>query len=121
MSILRRAVYAAASFPKPLREDNGWAWRFRFKSDSAVFAGHFPGHPVLPAVVQLLMAQIALEECGYRVNLTRVPQAKFTAPIKPGDDVVLFLSKGRREDVWECTLSCGTTLAAHFQVENSNL
>lgn len=121
MSILRKAVYAAASFSKPLPYDGGWTWRFCFKEDSAVFAGHFPGHPVLPAVVQLLMAQIALEECSQRGNLTRVPQAKFIAPIEPGDDIALFLSRGRREDVWECTLSCVDTLAARFQMEISSL
>lgn len=121
MSILRKAVTAAACFSKPQPEDGGWTWRFCFKADSAVFAGHFPGRPVLPAVVQLLMAQIALEACGRHVNLTRVPQAKFMAPIEPGDDIVLFLSEGRRENVWECTLRCGATMAARFQMENSSL
>ena len=81
------------------------------------FAGHFPGHPVLPAVVQVLMAQVALEAMGQSADLACVPQAKFLAPLGPDVDILLTLSKGRREGRWECTLHSGETLAARIQVE----
>ena len=51
MSVMRRAVLHAASQLEHLPEQGAWRQSFCFAADSAVFAGHFPGHPVLPAVV----------------------------------------------------------------------
>ena len=51
MSVMRRAVLHAASQLEHLPEQGVWRQSFCFAADSAVFAGHFPGHPVLPAVV----------------------------------------------------------------------
>ena len=63
------------------------------------------------------MAQVALEAIGQSVDLACVPQAKFLAPLGPDVDILLTLSKGRREGRWECTLHSGETLAARIQVE----
>ena len=117
MSVMRRAVLHAASQLEHLPEQDAWRQNFCFAADSAVFAGHFPGHPVLPAVVQVLMAQVALEAMGQSADLACVPQAKFLAPLGPDVDILLTLSKGRREGRWECTLHSGETLAARIQVE----
>ena len=117
MSVMRRAVLQAASQLEYLPEQGAWWQSFCFAADSAVFAGHFPGHPVLPAVVQVLMVQVALEAMGQSADLACVPQAKFLAPLGPDVDILLTLSKGRREGRWECTLHSGETLAARIQVE----
>ena len=117
MSVMRRAVLQAASQLEYLPEQGAWRQIFCFAADSVVFAGHFPGHPVLPAVVQVLMAQVALEAMGQSADLACVPQAKFLAPLGPDVDILLTLSKGRREGRWECTLHSGETLAARIQVE----
>lgn len=121
MSVMRRAVLQAASQVE-LQSDQGvWRQRFCFAADSAVFAGHFPGHPVLPAVVQVLMVQVILEAIGQSAELACVPQAKFLAPLGPDTDILLTLSKGRRDGRWECTLHSGETLAARMQMEVSAL
>ena len=117
MSVMRRAVLHAASQLEHLPDQGIWRQSFRFAADSAVFTGHFPGHPVLPAVVQVLMAQIALEAMGQSADLACVPQAKFLAPLGPEVDILLTLSKGRRDGRWECTLHSGETLSARMQVE----
>ena len=117
MSVMRRAVLHAASQLEHLPEQDAWQQNFCFAADSAVFAGHFPGHPVLPAVVQVLMAQAALEAMGQAADLACVPQAKFLAPLGPDVDILLTLSKGRRVGRWECTLHSGEALAARIQVE----
>ena len=117
MSVMRRAVLHAASQLEHSPEQGAWRQSFCFAADSAVFAGHFPGHPVLPAVVQVLMAQVALEAMGQSADLACVPQAKFLAPLGPDVDILLTLSKGRCEGRWECTLHSGETLAARIQVE----
>jgi 3-hydroxymyristoyl/3-hydroxydecanoyl-(acyl carrier protein) dehydratase len=53
--------------------------------DHPSLAGHFPGHPVVPAVVLLDFAARALGDAlGRRVRLTAVPAAKFLHPLLPG-------------------------------------
>ncbi|MTJ92603.1 MAG: hypothetical protein F8N36_07025 [Desulfovibrio sp.] len=117
MSVMRRAVLQAASQLEHLPDQGVWRQRFCFAADSAVFAGHFPGHPVLPAVVQVLMVQVILEAIGQPADLACIPQAKFLAPVGPAMDILLTLSKGRRNNRWACTLHCGEILAARMQVE----
>ena len=117
MSVMRRAVLHAASQLEHSPEHGAWRQSFCFAADSAVFAGHFPEHPVLPAVVQVLMVQVLLEAIGQQAELASVPQAKFLAPLGPDTDILLTLSKGRREGRWECTLHSGETLAARIQLE----
>lgn len=62
-------------------------------ADEVVFQGHFPGHPILPGVLQLeAMRQTALVglrayagpvwECTFLRSLLR---AKFRKPVRPGD------------------------------------
>jgi len=53
--------------------------------DHPCLAGHFPGQPVVPAVVLLDFAARALgETLGRRVRLTAVPAVKFLNPLLPG-------------------------------------
>ncbi len=57
-------------------------------ADHPAYAGHFPGHPILPGVVLLDLAQRRLERaCG--VTVTGLAQAKFLSPCGPGDTLQL--------------------------------
>ena len=116
MCALRRAVLAAAAEPRPLPE-GGWTRRFCFAEASEVFAGHFPGRPVLPAVVQILLAQATLEQCVPAFRLFRVPQAKFLAPLGPGVEMELRLTPGRAVGAWECVLQAVGGVVARFRLE----
>ena len=117
MSVMRRAVLQAASQFEHQPDQGVWRQHFCFAADSAVFSGHFPGHPVLPAVVQVLMVQVILEAIGQPAAVACVPQAKFLAPLGPDVDILLTLNKGKRDGRWECTLHGGDTLAARILVE----
>ena len=58
--------------------------------NEAVFAGHFPGHPILPGVLQIAaMAQLSEMLCqhmngGRRCFLSALKRIKFRRPVFPG-------------------------------------
>lgn len=56
------------------------------------FDGHFPGHPLLPGVVQLGWAiRYSQAEFGLDAPLRRFGPLKFQHPIQPGAEVLLRL------------------------------
>lgn len=83
--------------------------RFFVKPETKVLEGHFPGHPILPGVVQVeMMAQasaflmvnslsVPLEEAKLDVALLGVDRAKFRKPVYPGMqlDITATLTKVR--------------------------
>lgn len=62
----------------------------RIPTDHPAFAGHFPGHPVVPGVVLLdeALATIAAAE-GLAPGLWRLALVKFRRPVGPGEPLVL--------------------------------
>lgn len=66
--------------------------RLHLEAGHRAFAGHFPGHPVLPGVVQLAWAQqLGREAFGLEAAVTRLEQIKFRALIQPDCIVELRL------------------------------
>lgn len=67
-----------------------WERVFEVPPTLSCFAGHFPGFPIVPAVVQISwvmdLAHVML--IGHR-TLASIDALKFTAPIQPGDTVHL--------------------------------
>lgn len=59
--------------------------------DHPAFAGHFPGHPVLPGVVLLDLALQAARACMPDAGAWAIPQAKFLQPVGPGQTLRLRL------------------------------
>lgn len=54
--------------------------------DHPALAGHFPGHPVVPAVVLLDRLQAALRlHLHPMVRIAALPNVKFLAPVSPGE------------------------------------
>ena len=55
-----------------------------FAADHQVFAGHFPGHPIVPGVLLLDWAQSVIEaQLGQQVQA--LAEAKFHSPATPAD------------------------------------
>ena len=62
--------------------------RYCFDRDFIGFSGHFPGHPILPAFVQVLTTlTLAEEHSGYPLELVGVENAKFHIELRPGQEI----------------------------------
>ena len=123
MSTTMRTALAAAAGPITPTPQNPLVWEqtYTFTADSLVFSGHFPSQPVLPAVVQILMAQVLLEEkLEQKLTLAAVPQAKFSAPLGPDTPIVVQVQAGKKEQVWDCALLAAGGVASRFQVQVNN-
>lgn len=65
---------------------------FRMAADHPCLPGHFPGSPLVPGVV--LLEQVALALRAWRgERLARVVEAKFVAPLLPGQDASVSLTE----------------------------
>src|SRR5580693_10571305 len=62
-----------------------------FPPGLAVFAGHFPGHPLVPGILELEMVRAAMERFwpGSHFRILSVDKAKFVREIKPGERIRL--------------------------------
>ena len=84
-----KSSIAAAQLSGPQLEADGRAvFEFRFPADDPVFAGHFPGNPILPGVFQLELTRMAAEsvlKCP--LTLREVSKAKFRLPISPAENI----------------------------------
>ena len=70
------------------KKDNpsGIRREYCFDNNFPGFSGHFPGYPILPAVLQLMLGQLLVEEQkGYKIRVTSIEKAKFLSEIKPDD------------------------------------
>ena len=58
--------------------------------DHPVFAGHFPGTPILPGVMLLDTALHAIAAAaGIALDTCELGSVKFLSPAKPGDELVI--------------------------------
>ncbi len=67
-------------------------FEFSFAVDDPVFAGHFPGRPILPGIFQLEIVRMAAEWLQNRpLAVTEIVKTKFQRPILPGEILKLNL------------------------------
>lgn len=73
---------------------------WRVPANHPAFAGHFPGHPIVPGVVLLDKAVLlAQQQLVGKSMAWQVSQAKFLSPCGPGDSLVFELKDGARGGV----------------------
>lgn len=75
---------------------SGFSQRVHFDAAHPSLPGHFPGQPLVPGV--LILEQVALALRAWRgQRLARVLEAKFMAPLLPGQSAQLQLSPIRAD------------------------
>ena len=120
MSALRKGIDASAMEVLTGTGTDTGARRYRFGPGFIGFAGHFPGNPVLPAIVQIrAVVSLAEADGGKTLALAAVRSAKFLAPVRPDEDV--WIRYRRRVDsgldICDATLSVAGKTVAAFQLE----
>lgn len=81
---------------------------FEFGRDLEIFAGHFPGAPIVPAVYLLEAARIGAERLtGCRWDIAAVDRARFVRPVAPEQPVGLEL----RTESSASELTCDVAVA----------
>lgn len=79
-----------------------WTADYRLPQDFLGFMGHFPGNPVLPALLQVAMVRLVIEEALGMPCFLDIRHAKFSAPIRPG--AVITVQAVRGEATWKAML-----------------
>lgn len=68
--------------------------------DSAWYAGHFPGNPILPGIAVLGLVQEAIITAelreGRKVAITGVGRVRFRLPVKPDAPMDLAITREKR-------------------------
>ena len=87
---------------------------FHIAADHPVFAGHFPGRPIVPGALLLSLVMVAVQaHPGLHAWLgapPRIDNAKFLAAVTPGSDLRIELRTESGGVVFE--IHAGSTLAA---------
>ena len=121
MRTLREEIMACADAQVRVLEANqGYELTFHPGDGFLGFRGHFPGHPILPAFVQLLMGECAVRLHSARAwSLRRVERGKFLKPIGPNQPVTVCWQEQPRDNGLRCsfTLQAEGQKAAAFTLE----
>jgi uncharacterized membrane protein len=127
--LMTRAFFTPKTSPDPKvrrfelrpRDGNPGGFDVHVPANLAYFEGHFDGHAILPGVVQvevLVARQIAIT-WPELARIRRVTKLRFKRPIRPGDDLVLQITRPDRERV-DFDVRCGTERCSsgtlHFEV-----
>lgn len=93
----------ACSTKPAQKTERGWEKTYIFPSDFLGFQGHFPENPILPAVVQVMMAREAVtEQIGQEYDVIKLSRAKYMKVITPGIPVTVIWTIKEQPDSITC-------------------
>jgi 3-hydroxyacyl-[acyl-carrier-protein] dehydratase len=87
----------------PHQTHRGWEQSYVFPAGFTGFQGHFPGNPILPAIVQLMTARQSIaEQLGREIAVMKVTRAKFHEIVHPDVVVTVLWNIRQQEDGYAC-------------------
>lgn len=91
------------------------SFTIRFNAQHPVFAGHFPGHPIVPGACLVQIAEDLLSDrLGKSVAFISAHNLKFRQPVYPDNDIILGLKKGEPLNTFIFQFSISNSLNASF-------
>lgn len=120
MNKILLGIAAAAQGTVTTDEAGTLEGRYCFTESFAGFAGHFPEHPILPAIVEILtVVSLVGKQTGRRQRLLAVEDAKFLNPVRPDQELLVRCRqrtvKGKL--LYDATLTVGDTTTATLLIE----
>lgn len=92
--------------------------KLRFAADLPIFAGHFPGHPIVPGIYLIEAARQLVERCGDgSLRINSVLDARFSAEIHP--DIPVDVTGSFQNELWDLRFSIPTGPAARVRLRVS--
>lgn len=74
------------------------SFTIRFDAAHQVFAGHFPGQPIVPGACLIQIAEeLASIQAGRTVHFTSLKNLKFRQPVTPDNEVTVTINNGKIE------------------------
>ncbi len=89
---------------QPARKtDRGWEKEYVFPPSFLGFQGHFPGKPVLPAVVQIMIFRESIsEKLAQNLKLEMMTRAKFLEVISPETPITAIWTVKEKDGQFLC-------------------
>jgi len=86
-----------------------------------VFAGHYPGFPILPGVFVVEHVHSAVRDALPGLRVTALERAKFLRPVFPGDELTIETTLIDDADGVRCAavVSCGADKVAEIRLRYS--
>jgi len=83
----------------------------RFDALHPIFAGHFPGHPIVPGACLIqIVEELLSERLGQTARFTAIRNLKFRQPVTPDMQVVIRIGDSK----FEITDTASTVVYAQF-------
>lgn len=110
---------AAASRLEVQGDNAAVSGRYRFVAALPVFAGHFPGRPLLPGVHQVACVVDAVAQAlGRPLRVTAIERCKWSAPVPPDAEVTVSAVSAPVDGGWRLDgeVRLGATVACACRV-----
>lgn len=89
---LRASISDSLIIGPVAQPDGSSVFEFKFSANDPVFAGHFPGRPLLPGIFQIELGRMAAQKVlGRDLVIREISKAKFLRPILPEEIIRLSL------------------------------
>jgi 3-hydroxyacyl-[acyl-carrier-protein] dehydratase len=116
---MRDAIIDSATEKIQILEPELLRCTFCFSNDFIGFQGHFPGYPILPAIVQIMISLTMVEERIHRrIELKGIDNAKFLIEISPDQEAVVLckMREYKGEPAADIRILVADDLAASYRI-----